>query len=345
MGVLPGWWLGKDDSRYPDPYMDTQRWAEELNRVGYTRISTVYDGYLNNNIMATLDDEYSTADKPQRVTLLTLGSEHIVKDQSTVAKIIQKVEDGLVTAGYTVDEHTLGDITSHSLPPGQDVVSVLDLAEPFFASLNETRFRQFQTLVKKVQELRCSIFWVTGACQAGDVDPRFAPVVGVARVLRTELSIDFALLEVPQKDFENTLGSVVPRLLAEFQHGRHLNTPTSNGEEKGQPDTNPETEWAHVDGRTLIARYHFVNIADQLKAKTDNQSMLARPIRKLQQHKPGLASTLYWKAVQAPALVANEVRVDVKAVGLNFKVCCYSYLNLVFQTSNLSCRTSSSPLA
>jgi hypothetical protein len=288
MGVLPGWWLGADDLRYPEPYINSQRWDEELRKAGFDGAAVAYDGYLNNNIVSKPAEPNP---RPKGVTVLqppgdSLGS-------------IKTLERTLQDAGYNVDSHVLG--SSQSLPHDQDVLVALDLAGPFFHDLDELRFAGFQEFIRQAKDAQCGVLWLTAASQVGCVDPRYAPVIGVSRVLRTEMSLDFATLEMD--DLSNTDFSIVPKVLAEFQCRIVEN------------DVSPETEWANIDGKTLIGRYHFIDVANDLKAAPGQL-----PVLKLDQHRPGLANTLFWKSIPASDLAFDEVRVDVRAVGLNFKV-------------------------
>ncbi|KAM5506985.1 Type I Iterative PKS [Microsporum canis] len=327
MGVLPGWWLGKEDSRFPEPYMNRERWYDELRKAGFATMAAIYDGYLNNNIIATPDLGTDIARKSKRVTLLLPADYNSNKNDSS--RHIEDLENGLFASGYAVDRYPLDGCTSQPLPPNQDVVSALDLAKPFFISLDETQFTNFQAFIQQAKEAQCGVFWVTGACQAGRVDPNFAPVVGVARVLRTEMSLDFALLEIPQSDWSHSLGPIVPCVLEEFQFGRDVSAARD-----GNSEINAEVEWAHVDGKTLIARYHFVRVTEELKTQLGPNMSQTMPVRKLEQHKPGLASTLFWKPLPAPSLGEEDVRVDIKAVGVNFKDILIS-LGIVTETATI----------
>lgn len=289
MGVLPGWWLGAEDSRVSEPYVDSKRWKEELATAGFSDFTAVHDSYLNNNIVCMATPASLRAKK---VTLL------VPSDKP--AQPIHELEAVLAKSGYEVDRHTLG--SSQGLPVNQDVLCALDLVEPFFASMDETSFTDFQNVTREAKDGQCGILWVTGTSQVGKPDPRYAPVIGLARVLRTEMDLDFGVLEL--EDFASSGGlAVVPAVLEEFQ------------KRIVEPDVNPEIEFAYVDGKTLISRYHFIVVGDELKTTGDEDTS----VRKLEQRKPGLASTLYWKPQQPKTLGADQVRVAVKAVGVNFK--------------------------
>ncbi|KAL2062583.1 hypothetical protein VTL71DRAFT_5655 [Oculimacula yallundae] len=285
MGVLPGWWLGAADNRFSEPYISADRWDEELKATGFSGIDACnYDGYINNNIIAR---PIVVNTRPRRITLLYSDR---AGDRKRCASNL------LESAGYEVDFYCLGDEASP--PLHQDIVSVLDLEGPFFHDLTETRFQNFKNLLGSLQAT--GILWVTRSCQVACTDPRYAMVIGVARVLRTEMTMDFATLELGNLDDAGI--AIIPGILREFQN-RIV-----------EEDVNTTSEWAHVDGKVLISRYHFIKVADELKTERNDTA-----VRKLELQKPGLVDSLYWKQVTLPELAHDDVQVDVRAVGLNFK--------------------------
>lgn len=285
MGVLPGWWLGEADNRYPEPYIPRERWQVELLRAGFNGIDAVsFDGYLNNNIIAT---PVEPDPRPKHITLL---------HSDDMAPAEQQVLYHLEADGYTVDHHP---VSTGGLPAvGRDIVCTLDLNEPFFHGLEQDRFEAFKTMLSNIED--AGIFWVTASGQLNCKDPRYAMVIGVARVLRTERSLDFATLEL--EDFDESSLRAVPAVLQQFQ--RRL----------AEPDVSPTTEWALVEGQILTSRYHYIQVAEELKDASDELA-----IRKLEIRRPGLADSLYWQQFPSRHLENDEVQVDVKAVGLNFK--------------------------
>ncbi|KAI3391555.1 hypothetical protein diail_7149 [Diaporthe ilicicola] len=52
----------------------------------------------------------------------------------------------------------------------------------------------------------------------------------------------------------------------------------------------------------------------------EREGISTRVVKKLEQHRAGLASTLFWKEMPEPSLGAGMVRVKFMAVGMNFKV-------------------------
>jgi SAM-dependent methyltransferase len=285
-GVLAGWWLGQPDGRTQAPYVNLERWTDELTKAGFEGVTSMYDGYMNNNIVSQPTPSTS---RPKRVTVL----HHIDQD-------IQDVRAALEAETYHVNGYVLEDPAA-KLPPGQDVMSVLDFSSPFFASLDQDEFAHFQRFITAAKEGACGIFWLTGHCQIGRTKPDYAVVLGLARVLRTDLELEFAILEL--EDFGAAV-KVAPRVFSQFQ------------KRISEPDVNPEYEWANVDGRILISRYSYVKVAQEHK-KTP---LTGRTVRKLEQHKPGVMNALHWKPVVARALKDDEVRIEVRAVAMNFRV-------------------------
>ncbi|RMD44521.1 hypothetical protein DV735_g512, partial [Chaetothyriales sp. CBS 134920] len=329
MGTLSGWWLGEQDSRPLEPYITADRWKEALTAAGFGGIDAIhYDGYLNNNILSR---PARARRRSKRITLLCSS-----KDPAraiTVKNILQ-------AHGFEVDDCLFED-GACAVVDGQDIVSILDLSHPFFHDLTEKQFEAFKDLLKNVSNKDSGILWITGTAQVDCTDPRYAMVNGVARVIRTEMNITFATLELQK--FDDKSLEAVPQVLAEFQQRLE------------EEDVAPTTEWAHSKGETLISRYHFINVPESLRdtssikaesptdtgsikaesptdtgsikaeSPTDTGSVKAESPkdtgrikamtgRKLEQHRPGLLDTLYWKPIDSgPELDDNEVLVSVKA--------------------------------
>lgn len=298
-GVIAGWWLGGPDGRPSQPHVDFARWKEELTNADFKDINSMHDGYIDNNIVCKPRLSQSRA---KRVTIL----HHFKQDFKSIEAVLQ-------ASGYEVDEYTLETQTS-KLRPGQDVVSVLDIVSPFIANAHEESYAQFQRFISVAKENACGILWITGSCQVGHANPEYAPILVLARVLRTELELDFAVLELD--DFRSGV-DVIPKVFGDFQ--KRISD---------EDHVNPEYEWAHVEGKTLVSRYHHTKVTRKPKALPTELTA-----RKLEQKRPGLTDTLYWKAVAPQELKGDEVRAEIKAVGMNYKVCRISNLRILLAYS------------
>jgi phthiocerol/phenolphthiocerol synthesis type-I polyketide synthase C len=63
-----------------------------------------------------------------------------------------------------------------------------------------------------------------------------------------------------------------------------------------------------------IARFHWISVPQELSRREDTAS------KGLWVGKPGLLQSLQWRPHDSTELSADEVEIDVKAGGLNFKV-------------------------
>ncbi|WYZ36126.1 hypothetical protein EsH8_XI_000009 [Colletotrichum jinshuiense] len=287
-GVIPGWWFGEADGRISEPYVGLERWKKELSESGFGEITNSFDGYTNNNIVSR---PMAALSRSKRVTLLRRTGQQA-----------QHIIASLYAAAYEVDEYVLEDC-ENCLTPGQDVISTLDISSPFLTGLDEETFAHLQRFLKAAQDGECGIFWLTGPCQVGEtVKPEYAPLLGFARVLRTELGLDFVTLELESFSTAEA-AEVIKQVYGEFE--KRISD---------EPDANPEYEWAYVEGKVLIGRYRYVKVAQE-----SEELLKGMTVRKLEQLKPGLTDTLCWKPLTAPVLENGQVRIDVKAIGMNYK--------------------------
>ena len=284
MGVLPGWWLGEGDGRPVEPYVNPERWNQELKDVGFGGIDAVaYDGHLLNNIIAMPARE----EKSKHITILS-ANEKPAHSQG----ILQQLRD----RNYELDFCTL----DQTPKAGQDIVSLLDLDSPFLYSATEKDFSAFKSFVTRIQD--AGVFWVTAAAQNGCRDPNYSLILGMARTIRTEFLMDFATLEL--ENFSDEVScKATANVLHEFQHRVR------------DSSNDPNFEYVLSDGRVQVGRYHWVSVTKELSAaKHDSYP------RRLEIGRPGILTTLGWKQDEPAELKGDFVEIDTRAVGLNFKV-------------------------
>ncbi|GKT40682.1 highly reducing polyketide synthase gloL [Colletotrichum spaethianum] len=287
-GVIPGWWLGEADGRVSAPHVSWERWKKELSESGFVDTTNSFDSYTNNNIVSR---PASSLYRPKRVTLLKHAGQEV-----------QYIRASLQAAAYKVDEYVLEDLTAR-LAPGQDVISTLDMSYPFLSSLSEESYVHLQRFIKAACNEQCGILWITGPCQVGEtIKPEYAPILGLARALRTELGLDLATFEMDSLSMTRA-AEIIQKVYGEFE--KRISD---------EADANPEFEWAYVEGKVFVGRYHYMKVAQESQVLPESMT-----VRKLEQRKPGFTDTLCWKPLPATALQKGEVRVDVKAIGMNYK--------------------------
>lgn len=207
---------------------------------------------------------------------------------------VQVVEHKLRQKGYNVQWSALGeDMSVHP-----DVISLIDVEGPFFDNLSEDDYIRFKELLVSSQ----NILWVTKSVQMKCDDPRYGTVLGVARAARAEELVNFETLEVDE--FNDSSADALLKVFARFQQQRHDKDSESR-----------DCEFALSDGTIYVGRYHWSLIDAFLRIPT----LDAHP-RVLNIASYGVLDTLRWVQARINPLKSDEVEVNMKYIGLNFKV-------------------------
>jgi hypothetical protein len=235
----------------------------------------------------------------------------------------------LTQRGYYV--HIIG-LRDHSVSKRQDIISILDLerSKPFLVDISPEEYRRFQSMILGLQENNdgCSGFlWLTRSSQVGCLEPGYAEILGLARTLRNELALDFGTVEL---DADLKAVSEARRLEAldatfnvfrKFQS--RLSRKLTSGADASDGAVHPDYEYAIVDGTVCIPRYHWFSVKDSLSdsSGSETETNTVVPIG-LQIGKRGSLKSLQWTALSPNPedLRGNEVVVEARAVGMNFKV-------------------------
>ena len=206
----------------------------------------------------------------------------------------------LKSAGVDVDIYRFGE----SLPPSQDAISLLDLQEPLVHGLDEKSFEQ---LFGHLRTLKTKMVWVTRSSQILCQDPRSAMILGLARTARNEMSLKLFTVEVDDRCAAAFVIDAIARILF------RVNTLDIHGEA-----TDPDWEYALVGDEVLVPRLHWQGMRDALvQSGPEKDSSL----KTLNIRTPGLLQTMEWVCEDRPVFGDDEVLVQTKAVGLNFRVC------------------------
>ncbi|TVY20219.1 Highly reducing polyketide synthase FUM1 [Lachnellula arida] len=289
MGLFQGWWLGEADNRFEQPFVSPQRWDEELKKSGFSGAETVlYDDekpYQNNaNILA----RPAIVDKSSKsVTLLSAKS-----TDSTVTGL----ETVLKGRGFQVDV-----IEYPQLPPAkQDIIAVVDLAEPFFTDIEAEKLKSFQDYTLHLQNENIGMLWVTQASQILCKDPRYAQAIGIARTARSELGISLATLELDAVNTDNW--GRVADVYSKFQRRTK------------EEEVDSDMEFAVAENIIYTSRFHWISVNKEL-----SQTAETKMPKRLEVEKKGMIETLHWAQFPEPELKSDEVIVETHAIGMNFK--------------------------
>ncbi|KAI1873220.1 uncharacterized protein JN550_003473 [Neoarthrinium moseri] len=288
--TLPSWWSGSADGRDNEPYIECSRWDEELKAAGFCGLAGAVpeapDSCHFNTVMLAKPQQQHFEARKDRVTLLHDSNGH---------SGLKGFKNALEAQGFEISCCTLED----SLPSDQDIIALLDIAEPFFECVDESAFNDFKQLVFRANNSGSGILWVTKPVQAYCVDPRYSPVIGLARTLRVELDIDFSTCEVDDIASVDGAAAVVD-VFRRFQ-ARSM-------------DTRPDFEYACTRDLTRVHRIFPSTLSESMEATQKHVEGAAIRIDRL-----GRLDSLNLVTRPMADLKGDEVEIEVHAVALNFR--------------------------
>lgn len=286
LGTLPSWWSHAEDlGRIDEPFIGTEEWHKALTAAGFAHVDHVepISGQSVNNIIVARP--YALKLPAKRVTLLM--SDKLVHETHMVSSELE-------ARGYAIDRRSLG----QTLPQGQDIVALLEEEEPFFEDIDAVRLDQFQSMFRGLGN--DGLLWVTRLSNVGCTNPKYAQVIGLARTLRSEMAIDFAVLET-DKIVSAEGASAVADVLGKFQ----------TREDDGV--LGPDLEYVIHQSQTLVHRVFPFSLDQELLVSHEvNDAVLAQP-------HPGRLNTLTWSTISPAPLKDDDVELEIYATGLNFR--------------------------
>ena len=292
-GYLSGWWLGADDGRPNEPYVSPTRWSQELTSVGFNTPDTiVYDAplpyHLNVSIIASVASESCQA---QRATILCISPD---------GPYVEAIKLQLAADGIAVDICLIGE----NATPGQDVICLLDMANPILHGISK---ETFDLIIRHLLSAKANIFWVTRAAQINPDDPRSAMILGLARSARNEQAARLYTIELDVKTPISTAADRIAAIQARVNRG-------------SAEDLNLDWEYAIVDGTIHVPRMHWQTMTESMAQCTIK---MVDTTQRLDVGMPGLLHTMQWREEPLSELREGDVCVQIKSVGMNFKVSLY----------------------
>lgn len=314
MGPLPGWWLGGQDGRDQEPYVSPQRWARELVAAGFSAPeASIYD------------DEV-----PYQVNVTMIAAPDLPWALEPAVCLLTRLPQGAVASSISASLQELGGLqvetVSLSEKPNGPVISILDLEEgkPFLSDIAPDEYAQLQAFLSNLDPV-AGMLWLTRPSQMRCADPRYAGILGLLRTARNELGTPICTLELELDD-----GDAAPSSSREEEAWRavfevYKKTRRTRAVEQ-DPLADPDHEFAFSGGKVYLPRFHWTSVAEELARPAEGHQTYKR----LEIGKRGSLQTMRW--VERPIgddLKGEEIYVDVRAVGMNFKVgfsFCFSLL-------------------
>lgn len=316
-GCLPGWWMSEESYRQWGPTMDQPMWEDALKRAGFSGLSLAAPDHVNPQeelgrlfSCVAVDQSPAVAPEIQSITLVTDG-------ENASTPVETAIEQHLSELSIPVSKVALSKIPETPLE-NTFVLSIAEIDRSVTKDMKQEEFDAIKHIIKTSQAL----LWVTegGSSIQNTTRPESAIFHGLARSLRSEyenfplVTADFAAIdrEAPGVTAEQLVTLVRQTL----------------------PDPKAQDPEYWHDGNC----WHVNRCVESVEINADIQSRLSnngsksdkvetqkfyQPGRalKLKIKNPGLLDTLQFEddlSVAEP-LGADEVEVEVKASGINFR--------------------------
>lgn len=323
MGLLPGWWLSSEAYRSRGPCVPPSTWNNLLQNGGFNGLEHEFRDYHSNGCHE-LSVLVSTKPRPSVLLQQSLppvtGIVNIVpgltvdpedEGKAKYALSIQRYLDEAGLPRKLVDMDKISSATSLTI-----VTADLDLKRPFLESLNPEEFAGLQHLIRHSQ----NVVWLTRTVDDGSSSPAYNMVTGLARVSHAEhegtrflrIGIEPGPTHEPTQEQIQGLIQAIQQMLA-----------------ADSADTF-EMEFEQRDGLFQIPRLQLDTACQEAiheslypQASRDIPWQNASVPLKLTTEIPGLLESLRFveDASQHFPLPEDEVEIEVRAVGLNFKDC------------------------
>ncbi|KAF2179436.1 hypothetical protein K469DRAFT_596142 [Zopfia rhizophila CBS 207.26] len=308
-GLLPGWWLSTDSRhnyRQWSPGITEEQWSTVLTQTGFSGADAVVRDHKD-EFSHEWSFIFSTA-VPRTQQLPTEDIVLIVDSKSeTQTQLAAQVQSKISSKGVSkcrvisIDRIPTADLALCS------IVFLPESERPFLRDLTETDFQTLKDLLSTGKRL----LWVTQADRGSDSWPDCNTVTGFARVFRSENpSRPFTTLSLEgSSTVEANTNALLKTLEATAQFCQDC-----------------EIEYIMKDGILEVNRIIEANSLDQIiRSKTTPKQRgqafgEAGPLV-MTVGSPGVLDSLRFVRDHEPdtPLAPEEVEVEVKAVGLNFK--------------------------
>ncbi|KAF7551441.1 hypothetical protein G7Z17_g5025 [Cylindrodendrum hubeiense] len=278
-GFFPGWWVGNCDDRSKVPYVSAERWNQELLNSGFSGTDTVaVDDKHGYHLTAHMT---STAETPMpEDTAVTLLYKSMKPNLALeLARVLQA--DGITTYWQEI-----GDKECHNECHG-DIISVVDLEAPFFGNISQ---KDYEIFMEYLSAVKGGVLWLTGLAQIGCTNPAYGLVLGLARTIRVELSMDFWTVELDT--FDTSTADTIASIARKFRR-RSL---TNHVMDK---------EYSLSDGIVYVGRYHWTSLHTELESRPQDDDP-----KQLVVGQAGLIDSLHWVQHQRTVLQADEVEIE-----------------------------------
>ncbi|GKZ24500.1 type I Iterative Polyketide synthase (PKS) [Aspergillus brasiliensis] len=298
---------GSESYRQKSPCISSEKWGELLGETGFSGCDLVVDDYdadvcrEGSMIVST-----AVASIPAEITAVNI----IIKpEDQTQADLAAAISDRLQQRGITkITLTSLSEIVQRKLSTDLLDISLLETTAPFICDMDSSEYESLQALVASTK----SLIWV-GEGAGRQPHPKYRLVDGLFRVLSGEMyRARLTNLSLESHSSREHKATQICKLV--FSAISDM-------------DRSADTEYTEIDGVLHVSRLVDARSLSQVvtrKALPQQEKMLpygSGPSLRLNIGSPGLLNTLHFvedKSLEEQ-LGPKDIRIKVKAVGLNFR--------------------------
>ncbi len=308
-GLLPEWWQATEPSRRHSPLVTERDWDAILKETGFSGTDIVlrdfeHEACHQSSIMIStaVDSSHVTPSRPATVIVTDQQSDL----QCYIAKGLQEEIHKIRSCSANIISMQEACTTSST---ETDVIMLMEMEAPLLSRLDKPTFLQVQAFFRSNKR----VLWVTRGGGAASEDPRYGLVDGFARALRLEKN-DLTLVTLALNPDENIIDRQISRILQVLK-ATFLRPENSSY----------ETEYIEVTGALHVRRIMAAedlrhDMVERLSRKTLVRQAFheSAPIH-VKLSKPGDVDSVVFEAQknpELPELGADEIEIEVKAIGL-----------------------------
>ncbi|KAK5987019.1 Highly reducing polyketide synthase gloL [Cladobotryum mycophilum] len=285
MGLLPQWWSSeKEDSQAHKHDTSTEIWDAELRKAGFHGVQAAVpdddDSYHLNSIIISKADVQPP--QTRSVTMLYDTKKHDFALQ--LASVLEKQQINIHWRNLSDLEQIEGD---------DDIISTIDLEQPFFYNFSE---ESYSTFLEYLRKLKTRLVWLTRPAQVRCTDPRYGLVPGFARNVRLELGLHLFTVELDVLD--STVASLTASIIQRGLYATSLSAIETI-----------DYEFSVFDNAVHVGRYHWLPIVSELEPLLENSE---DSIKRLVIGRYGLISSLHWAQHEQKVLGTGTLEVEVR---------------------------------
>lgn len=322
-GALPGWWLGTEEFRQESAVIQEGRWDLLLRQTGFNGTEQVFSDWdLDvchgwSIMISSAVPDVESVDHPIQLAVPDLLNVTLIVDDSPSelqTQVSLFVIDALKLSETSTELQmlTLGQLLTLE---DEDIANrhCILLSDIDRAHLHEVEahvFRSYQRLLITAK----FVLWVQARCELPGSPPYFAMVEGLCRVVRSEHPFARIITLVLESGSScSEAETMTPKILKVFKAS--ISDPDVRGKVL-------EEEYMESSGYLCVNRLDQ-HVSSRIRNEVRLQKFGSGIPLKLGIQVPGLLDTLEWSedTTAYDPLLPDEVEIQVRAIGVNFKDC------------------------